>query len=86
MATVGKIKNILVANPNGTAFIDSIGEGAGVFRRAEELKLSVVSADFRKSAKTIMINDNYIIKGMDRERKEGSLLGNNFPDNFGNPS
>ncbi len=60
MATVGKIKNILVANPGGHAFIDTIGEGAGVYSRLQELENAVppviskglsVSAKFSETAK-----------------------------------
>jgi len=40
MVTVGKIVNILNANPGSHAFIDTIGEGAGVYSRLAELEAS----------------------------------------------
>ncbi len=52
MATVGKIKNILAANPGGHAFIDTIGEGAGVYSRLSELeKAHLIANDSVTSAK-----------------------------------
>jgi hypothetical protein len=58
MATTGKIKNILTANPGGHAFIDTIGEGAGVYSRLSELERdgviennSVTSAKFSQVMK-----------------------------------
>jgi len=58
MSTVGKIKNILVANPGGHVFIDTIGEGAGVYSRLSEIEKehaiaenSITSAKFSESAK-----------------------------------
>lgn len=42
MATAGKIKNII--KDGGTAYIDTIGEGAGVFSKLEEDREDVVSA------------------------------------------
>ena len=58
MATVGRIANILNNSPAGHAFIDTIGEGAGVYSRLHELMLahsipnnSVTSAKFSEGAK-----------------------------------
>ena len=58
MSTTGKLKNILNVNPGGCAFIDTIGEGAGIYSRLSELEKqhqipngSVVSAKFSESAK-----------------------------------
>jgi len=58
METVGRIKNVLVANPGGHVFIDTIGEGAGVYSRLKELQDahsiandSITSAKFSESAK-----------------------------------
>jgi len=58
METVGRVKNILRINPGGHAFIDTIGEGAGVYSRLSELekagaiaKESVTSAKGSESAK-----------------------------------
>jgi hypothetical protein len=51
MATVGKIKTIEVQNPGSHAFIDTIGEGSGVYSRAKELNLAVTSAKFSNGAK-----------------------------------
>lgn len=48
MATVGKLKEII---GEAEAYIDTIGEGAGVYSRARELKMKVVSAKFSESAK-----------------------------------
>jgi len=49
MVTVGRLGEAL--GENARAFIDTIGEGAGVYSRARELKLNVVSAKFSESAK-----------------------------------
>jgi len=49
MQTCGKIKNKL-KTVNDYAYIDVIGEGAGVYSRGKELGLSVVRADFRYKA------------------------------------
>jgi hypothetical protein len=58
MATAGRIVNILTANPGGHAFVDTIGEGAGVYSRLAELAKahyiandSVTSAKFSEGAK-----------------------------------
>ncbi len=50
MATVGKIKNDLT-NTNDCAYIDTIGEGAGVYDRCRELNMNVRSAKFSEGAK-----------------------------------
>ena len=50
MATAGRIKNILDAK-GGRAFIDTIGEGAGVYSRLHEQQCAVESSKFSESAK-----------------------------------
>jgi hypothetical protein len=49
MDTVGKLQ-IYLKNENDIVNIDTIGEGAGVFSRANELNLNVVSAKFSEGA------------------------------------
>jgi len=49
METAGKIKNRVEGN-GGRAYIDSIGEGAGVYSRCKEQRLSVTSAKASHSA------------------------------------
>ena len=49
MVTAGRIKNI-ISSSNGTAFIDTIGEGAGVHSRLAEMNINSVSAKFSESA------------------------------------
>lgn len=48
MATVGKLKDVI---GEAEACIDTIGEGAGVYSRAKELGMKVVSAKFSENAK-----------------------------------
>lgn len=50
MVAVGKVKNELV-DPADIAYIDAIGEGAGVYSRAMELAMNVVSVKGSRSAK-----------------------------------
>ena len=50
MVTVGKIKNELI-NGDDTTFVDSLGEGAGVFSRLIELKVNAVGVKASESAK-----------------------------------
>lgn len=50
MATAGRIKAILDAK-GGRAFIDTIGEGAGVFSRLQEQRCAVESVKFSEAAK-----------------------------------
>jgi len=50
MATAGRIKAILDAT-GGRAYIDTIGEGAGVFSRLRELSAAAESVKFSESAK-----------------------------------
>jgi hypothetical protein len=50
MATAGRIKNILDTKGRG-AFVDTIGEGAGVYSRLQELCCEAASAKFSESAK-----------------------------------
>ena len=47
MVTAGRIKNMI---GDGTAFVDTIGEGAGVHSRLAEMECSSVSAKFSESA------------------------------------
>jgi len=49
MVSAGMIKNRLTAH-SGTAYIDTIGEGAGVHSRLEEQGCNSVSAKFSESA------------------------------------
>lgn len=49
MATVGRIKMTLQSQ-GAAAFVDTIGEGAGVYSRAMELGLQVASVKFSESA------------------------------------
>jgi len=48
MSTVGKLKTVM---DGAEACIDTIGEGAGVYSRAKELGLKVISAKFSETAK-----------------------------------
>ncbi len=53
MATVGRTQHELELGSNGKraiGFVDTIGEGAGVYSRGRELKLNVVSAKASESA------------------------------------
>lgn len=49
METVGKVKNAI--SDKGTAFVDTIGEGAGVHSRLREMSCNSVSVKFGESAK-----------------------------------
>jgi len=52
METVGKIKNEIVAHPGCKVLIDTIGEGAGVYSRLDELEESgMIAAGSSTSAK-----------------------------------
>jgi len=46
------IYNILSTHGNATAMIDSIGQGAGVYSRLNELKMKVTSSKFSESARS----------------------------------
>jgi hypothetical protein len=46
METAGRIKNTLLPHTNDVAFIDTIGEGSGVYSRCKELGVRAVSAKF----------------------------------------
>lgn len=50
MQAAGLLKSML-QEPESTAYVDSIGEGAGVYSRLEEMEENVVSAKFSLSAK-----------------------------------
>ena len=50
MQIAGQIKNILSTHENASAQIDTIGQGAGVYSRLNELKMEVTSAKFSHSA------------------------------------
>ena len=52
MVTVGKIKNELIKKEDN-AFVDSSGEGAGVFSRLIELKVNAVGVKAAESAKEL---------------------------------
>ena len=49
METAGRIKNTLAAHTGDVAFIDTIGEGSGVYSRCKELGVRAVSAKFSES-------------------------------------
>ncbi len=51
MATAGRTKMILDATPGSRAFIDTIGEGAGVYSRLKEQKAPAESIKFSSSGK-----------------------------------
>jgi hypothetical protein len=51
MAVVGEVKQILSARDKATAFIDTIGEGAGVYSRLKEQKMNVTSVKFSEAAR-----------------------------------
>lgn len=51
METAGRVKNVLDANPGSIAYIDTIGEGAGVQSRLQELGVNSVGVKFSESAK-----------------------------------
>ena len=51
MGTAGRIKAILDTTPGSRAFIDTIGEGAGVYSRLKEQKAPAESIKFSSSAK-----------------------------------
>ncbi len=51
MRIVGLIKNILSPYEKANAFIDTIGEGAGVYSRLKEQKMKVTSAKFSECAR-----------------------------------
>jgi len=50
METAGRINNALAEYEEAKGFIDTIGEGAGVYSRCEELGLEVCSVKFSESA------------------------------------
>ncbi|MBA7608787.1 hypothetical protein ES703_15969 [subsurface metagenome] len=50
MVTVGKIKNELIKEED-SAFVDSLGEGAGVFSRLVELQVNTIGVKASESAK-----------------------------------
>ncbi|WP_288447929.1 hypothetical protein [uncultured Chryseobacterium sp.] len=51
MKVAGKLASILKSNPNAYASIDTIGEGAGVFSRLEELKIeNIISCKYSEKA------------------------------------
>lgn len=52
MVTVGKIKNTLIENED-IAFVDSLGEGAGVYSRLIEQKVNAVGVKASESAKDL---------------------------------
>ena len=52
MVTVGKIKNTLIKDED-TAFVDSLGEGAGVFSRLIEQKVNAVGVKASESARDL---------------------------------
>lgn len=52
MVTVGKIKNELVGE-NDSAFVDALGEGAGVYSRLAEQKVNAVGVKASESAKDL---------------------------------
>lgn len=51
MATAGRVKAILDAKPGSRAYIDTIGEGAGVYSRLSEQRCAAESVKFSASAK-----------------------------------
>lgn len=51
MATAGRVNSILGNSEDSRAFVDSIGEGAGVFSRLKELACAAESVKFSESAK-----------------------------------
>lgn len=51
MSTAGKTKAILDADPEAVAFVDTIGEGAGVFSRLKEQKAAAQSIKFSAGTK-----------------------------------
>ena len=52
MAVSGKVKDVLDKNKNAIAFIDTIGEGAGVYSRLDEQNVkNIVSAKYSEAAK-----------------------------------
>lgn len=53
MATAGQIKEILDADPEARAFVDTIGEGAGVYSRLRELRSAAESVKFSESAENL---------------------------------
>ena len=50
MVTVGRVKNELIVDED-SAFIDSLGEGAGVFSRLMELQVNAIGVKASESAK-----------------------------------
>ena len=50
MVTVGRVKNELIVEDD-SAFVDSLGEGAGVFSRLMELQVNVIGVKASESAK-----------------------------------
>ncbi len=52
MVTVGKIKNTLIKKGD-TAFVDSLGEGAGVYSRLTEQKVNAVGVKASESARDL---------------------------------
>ena len=53
METAGRVKNLLDANINSQAFVDTIGEGAGVHSRLVELGSKSISTKFSEGAKDL---------------------------------
>ena len=55
MKIAGEVKNWLTVNPTGVASIDTIGEGAGVYSRLEELGLGkrTISCKYSEAAKIL---------------------------------
>lgn len=51
MQTAGRIKNIVEGSTGARGFVDTIGEGAGVYSRLTELKVNAESVKFSESAK-----------------------------------
>lgn len=51
MATAGRVKGILDSHAEAKAFIDTIGEGAGVYSRLSEQRCPAESVKFSESAK-----------------------------------
>lgn len=51
MGTAGQVKAMLDAHPDAKAFVDTIGEGAGVHSRLKEQKVASVSVKFSQGVK-----------------------------------